>query len=399
MNKIDKILFFFVFLTPFFGYSQTNIKIIIDNQQDSVYFLCKYRGSKTMIVDTLVSENGMIHYKNKTRLPEGIYLLTNEDNFPLTDILVGKTQCFKLKINDLENLNSIKVKGAKETRNYYKLMAKIRQTEANIAALRSEISYFPENAKKIDSLKLELDDFEELLTMRRKDAFFNIVLKSLKQRGIDDFWDDFPLDDARILTYPLIDNKLEFYFESLPSNAETINAEIDKLIAKTGDCMEVRDYLLWYFYRKYYSPKYMNLDDVYIHLVNDYFSRFEIENVSENIVELMTERANHLENLKIGAKIPNIGNMHSIENQYIVVYFYDKTCQKCMKEGQILEKIQSRHHEMTIFPVEINSTDIKNLLSLYDIQSTPMIYVLDNQKKIIAKRIKAEQVEQVLNMD
>jgi hypothetical protein len=49
--------------------------------------------------------------------------------------------------------------------------------------------------------------------------------------------------------------------------------------------------------------------------------------------------------------------------------------------------------------VEINSTDINNLLSKYDIQNTPMIYVLDKDKHIIAKRIKAEQVELVLNMD
>ena len=70
-----------------------------------------------------------------------------------------------------------------------------------------------------------------------------------------------------------------------------------------------------------------------------------------------------------------------------------------MKEGKILEEIQSRRPELTIFPVEINSTGIENLLFLYDIQTTPTIYVLDSQKKIIAKRIKAEQVEQVLNMD
>ena len=143
----------------------------------------------------------------------------------------------------------------------------------------------------------------------------------------------------------------------------------------------------------------MNLDDIYIHLVNEYFLKYEMENVSERVLNMMAERANYLENLKIGTKIPNIGNLHSIDSQYIVVFFYDKDCQKCMKDGKVLEEIQTRHPEMTIFPVEINSTGIENLMLLYDIQTTPTIYVLDNQKKIIAKRIKAEQVERVLNMD
>ena len=54
---------------------------------------------------------------------------------------------------------------------------------------------------------------------------------------------------------------------------------------------------------------------------------------------------------------------------------------------------------MVIFPVEINSGIKENIMSEYDIQTTPTIYVLDRKKHIIAKRIKAGQVEQILNMD
>ena len=143
----------------------------------------------------------------------------------------------------------------------------------------------------------------------------------------------------------------------------------------------------------------MNLDDVYIHIVNEYFVKMEMENVSQSVIDLMVDRAKNLENLKLGAKLPEIGNLYSIESEYITVVFYDKSCQKCAQEGRILEETRKRHPEMTIFPVEINSTGIKNLMSMYDIQTTPMIYVLDKDKHIIAKRIMAEQVEQVLNMD
>lgn len=400
MNKINKILVVLLFFIPTLAFSQVNIRFIIDTQDDSLFYFCKYRGAKTIVIDTLTRKNGVIQYKNKKRLPEGIYLLTNSENFPMTEVLVGKKQRFKVIINDLENMTSFKVKGcAKETKTYFKLMAKVRYAEAAIAALENETGYHPENVRKIDSLKQDLDNYEESLKIKKKDAFINMVINSLKRHGIDDYWDDFPLDDARILTYPLIDNKLETYFDNLYGDANKINAEIDKLIAKTGDCVETRDYLLWYFYRKYYNPKYMNLDDVYIHLVDEYFTKLEFENVSESVISMMAERAKYLKNLKIGAKMPNIGKLHSIEAQYITVIFYDETCKKCAQEGRILEEIKKRHPEMVIFSVEINSTDVPNLLSIYDIQTTPMIYVLDKQKHIIAKRIKAEQVERILNMD
>lgn len=404
MNKFNKIFFILLIFLPIIGFSQADIRIFLNNQEGSVFYFCKYRGAKTTVIDTLtipeLSIFNYFRYHSKEKLPEGIYLLKNSKNFPVTEILIGKKQIFTLYINDLEDLNTYKVKGrAKETATYFKLMAKVRQTEANIAALASEKDHYPENVRKIDSLRQDLEKFEESLKTKKKDTFINIVIRSLKQHDFEHYWDNFPLDDARILTYPLIDNKLDTYFDNLYANAPKINNEIDKIIAKTGDCVEVRDYLIWYFYRKYYSPKYMNLDDVYIHLVDEYFLKLEMRNVSESVVNLMADRANYLENLKIGAKLPEIGHLYSIDAQYIAVVFYDKTCHKCAQEGRILEEIKSRHPEMVIFPVEVNSTGIENLLSLYDIQTTPMIYVLDKQKHIIAKRLKAEQVEQILNMD
>lgn len=400
MNKINKIFLIVLLLIPLFGFSQTNIRISIENQEDSVYYFCKYRGAKTIIIDTLNLKKGIIQYKSKTKLPDGIYLLTNSKNLPLTEILITEKQRFKLIINNIEDYNSFKVKGcAKETKLYYKLMAKVMQTEANIAALESEGGFNLENIKKIDSLNKDLASFEESWKINKKDAFINTVISSLKRHGMDDYWVDFPLYDARVLTYPLIDNKLNSYFDNLYADADRIIAEMDTLIAKTGDCVEVRDYLLWFFYRKYYNPVYMNLDDVYIHLVDEYFLKLELENVSESVINVMADRARNLSHLKIGAKIPNIGNLYTIESPYTALIFYDKTCKKCAQEGRILEDIRTRHPEMVIFPVEIHSTDMKHLLEIYDIQTTPLIYVLDKHKKIIAKRINAEKVEQVLNMD
>ena len=397
---MKKILVLLFLLIPFMGISQANIKISFDNQQDSVVLLYIYKGAKTFILDTLVQKNGMFQIKYKDKLPEGIYLLTSVQNFPLAEVLVSKKQRFSVIFNDLDDLNSVKVKGcAKETKIYYKLMAKVRETEANIEVLESEEGYHPDNWKKIDSLRHDLANYEESLMIRKKDAFINTVINSLKSHSLENYWDDFPLDDARVLTYPLIDNKLETYFDNLRPDAKLINDEIDKLIAKTGDCVEVRDYLIWYFYRKYYSPQYMNLDDIYIHLVDDYFKKLKMENVSESFINMMADRSNYLKNLKIGSRLPEIGNLYSIKAEYTTVIFYDKTCQKCSQEGRILEEIRTRHPEMVIFPVEINSTDIKNLLSKYDIQTTPMIYLLDRKKNIIAKRIKAGQVEQFLNID
>ena len=70
MNKINKIFLILFLLIPFWGISQVDIKISFDNQQDSVFYFCKYRGAKAMVMDTLEVNDGVIRYKNKTKLPE-----------------------------------------------------------------------------------------------------------------------------------------------------------------------------------------------------------------------------------------------------------------------------------------------------------------------------------------
>ncbi len=40
---------------------------------------------------------------------------------------------------------------------------------------------------------------------------------------------------------------------------------------------------------------------------------------------------------------------------------------------------------------------INNLITKYDVYSTPVIYILDSKKKILAKKIGVEQVKDIIN--
>ncbi|MGN0033425.1 MAG: DUF5106 domain-containing protein [Candidatus Limimorpha sp.] len=390
------ILFLILFSLPITIFCQTRIEVVIDNQQDSILYLQKYRGSKPIDFDTAFCRDGRFFFESDESYPEGIYILRNSSNYPITEILIGKDRDFSLIIKDLENIESYEVKGAEETGRYYKIVAKQQHISLNIKALESEKDSFPENVAKIDSLKKVLADFEESMKMRRKKSFINTLISSLKRHGIMDYWDDFPFCDSRVLTYPLIDNKLDTYFDYLPINPETINAAIDDLVGRASCNKEVRDYILWHLYRKYFSPNYMNLDEVFIHLSDEYFSKLDIQYLTESIKEMIMDRADNLRHLTLGAKIPEIDNLYAFDSPFTLLVFFDKTCQKCAQEGRKLEEICQKYPEVRIFPVEIHRKNGQNLISEYDIQSTPLIYLLDKEKRIVAKRIKAEQVEQFL---
>ena len=113
--------------------------------------------------------------------------------------------------------------------------------------------------------------------------------------------------------------------------------------------------------------------------------------------------------------------MHQIEAEYLILIFYEPSCGHCKKVipklYDIYEKYkgknvkvfalytQGKKEEWTEFIEEkkldwINVYDpyyISNFRDLYDIYSTPVIYMLDKDKKIVAKRLAIEDIEDFLS--
>ena len=80
------------------------------------------------------------------------------------------------------------------------------------------------------------------------------------------------------------------------------------------------------------------------------------------------------------------------------MFFYDQDCDVCQLELQDLDSVCALHPEVTTLKIDLNS-DTKGLDELYDaydIETTPLIYVLDKDKRIIAKKIQAKQILLVL---
>ncbi len=116
--------------------------------------------------------------------------------------------------------------------------------------------------------------------------------------------------------------------------------------------------------------------------------------------------------------------MYNIKADYTVLVFWDVDCGHCKKEIPVIQetyhKLKKEGTSMEVFAVYtqheyakwktfvkenkldwINVADavhLNNLKEKYDIFSTPVIYILDKNKVIQAKRIGAEQIEDVIKM-
>ena len=219
--------------------------------------------------------------------------------------------------------------------------------------------------------------------------------------GIEDF--DGPTDEN-----PVLASQLDFYFDKMVAPLpDSITLEITRLIDRTVGNADLRDFILWHLLEKYEHPEYMSQDQVFVWLYDQYFSKLEINDLHETNLAMIQEKAERLRRLALFNVAPDIrlGDtlvLQSIESEYTVLFFYDHSCEVCIEEKRELDSVCATLPYIMVLPIDLNmesTTNLSELLAIfdtYDIESKPLIYVLDKDKRIIAKKIQAKQIPSIL---
>lgn len=216
-------------------------------------------------------------------------------------------------------------------------------------------------------------------------------------KGIEDF--DGPTDEN-----PVLAAQIDFYFDKMVASLpDSINLEISRLIERTSFNPDLRDFILWHLLEKYRHPEYMSQDQVFVYLYDEYFSQLEIKDLNKRNLSMIQEKAERLRRLALFNPAPDFKlndsfDLQSFESNYTVLFFYDHDCDLCHQEMRDLDSVCSNHPEIKVMAVDMNTDDVRvNVLyDLYDIETTPLIYVLDRDKRIIAKKIRSKQIPLVL---
>lgn len=231
-----------------------------------------------------------------------------------------------------------------------------------------------------------------------------LLVSSLGFTQNQHFWDGIEAFDGPTDENPFVAAQIDFYFDKLVAPLpDSITLEIDRLVERTNYNTDLRDFILWHLLEKYSHPEYMSQDQVFVYLYDQYFSQLEIKDLNEVNLALIREKAERLRRLALFNIAPNIQlndsvNLQSVESEYIVLFFYDHDCDVCQQEMRDLDSVVAQHPEIMVLAIDMNPEGSgSELIGLYDIETTPLIYVLDRDKRIIAKKIQARQIPLILN--
>jgi thiol-disulfide isomerase/thioredoxin len=244
------------------------------------------------------------------------------------------------------------------------------------------------------------------------------------------YWNYMDFTEDALVRTPVLHPRLErFITQVIVQHPDSIIKEIDLLVARTENTPELFKYFVWFLTFHFESSQIMGHDAVFVHLIDTYYKTGRAFWASETVLQKTIERAEKLSPILIGKTAPNFSPIElsltsykplwSINSRYIVLIFWDPDCGHCKKE---IERLNSFYKEegkkmgVSVFSVctdtsmtrwnekveekgiqdwiNVNGTRsaLGNYQQLYDVFSTPLIFLLDSEKKIIAKRLGADQV-------
>ncbi len=258
------------------------------------------------------------------------------------------------------------------------------------------------------------------------------------------YWDGITFMDDRIIRTPFFLPKLEKYFREVLSAApDSIIQESDYLLLRARTAPEMYKFLLNWLTDEYIYPKYMGQDAVFVHLFEKYHSKGVSSWLNEKQMTVISNRAYMLMSNLIGQQAANLEMVDSsgksralyeVEAPFTIVCFWDPTCSHCREEvpqldsmykakwqkegvkiyGVLTEtKEQSKWKEFMIKNnlqswINVYQTDQQKKIEedakkpsykqLYDVTQTPTLYLLDKDKRIIAKKLTWQQMDDLLQM-
>ncbi len=265
------------------------------------------------------------------------------------------------------------------------------------------------------------------------------------------FWDRVDFQDGRLVRDPALHALLEQYWGSImPQLPDTAVIEMNKLIARAEGQPDMFKYLVHFFTFSAEKSQVMCMDKAFVNLVDNYYATGKADWLGEEQLKKVIDRAEDLRYSQCGERIPNIilpdttqknwVSLYDIDSKYTLVSIWESTCGHCKKEMPKLEALYEEWHDkgLEIYAIgndfepepwlefvreknlndwihvsdnpQINAADsatalivsgVTTLQSLnfrttFDVYATPKMFLLDRDKRIIAKQVGAEQIGEIL---
>lgn len=452
--------YFFFFALLFCGFSsfaQYDIDIKMDNYENDTLIVGHYYADKQLVFDTLLTEQkGKFAIKSSESIDPGVYfLLALPMKKHVQFFINGIDNEFEIKW-DVAQENGLEIKGSKDNSlflDYVDFLSTQRPLadKFNMRLMKADSTGVEDMDAEDGLAKIEktVADFQNETINKMPESITARFISASKSPDVPEFedtpdnkfakykylrkhyFDNIDLGDPVNLKTPFLHGRINFYMEKInPKDPDSTITSIDMILKKMEPAPDTYKYYLSHFLNKYAQMKIVGFDKVYVYLVDNYYAEGKADWVSEETLVKMKSQADDLRNILIGEKFPDITTykkdstavrIWDVESPYTIVLFWAHDCGHCTKsmpdivsfydefqsQGVTLISICTKgQKKMKPCQEAIPKKNMEKFINTFDyyqryrnkvkIRTTPKIFILDEDKKILIKDIPSKELKNIM---
>lgn len=427
------------------------IEAQIEGYNESELYLAVHYGDKQYLQDTAYrNDKGTYVFEGEKVLEGGMYLIVlKPDNANFQLLITPEEQHFSFTTSKDRLFEDMTLTNAPDNALFFGYLAFLAQQRQESEKIKAEE---PNSQEKLEAIDAAVVAYQEGLVKNHPTSLTaaivkaNIAVQMPEFTGTNEeietqrwryqqqhFFDNLDLADPRMLRTPFLFGRINTYVNQLQvRHPDTIAQAIDDVLSAVQPAEETFKFYLIHFLNEYARSNIVGMDAVYVHLVDKYYSRGLAPWTDPDQLNKIVDNAAKLKPLLIGKTAPDIEmqkqdgssvSLHEVDAEYTILYFWRYDCGHCKESTPFMKAFyeQFKDKGVALFAVCVKYTDeiggcwdyveeqgIGDWLhtvdpynrsrygQLYDIRSTPMLYILDRNKEIVSKRIGAEQLSEVM---
>ncbi len=417
-----------------------------------------YLGTKQYIKDTMiVPKTGIVNFKG-TELEGGIFLfvvpgmkyfefLAVEPKISMETDLANMVSAMKVKVSDENTIFFDYLKFIETKQKESEKLKAEKDNPATVEGRKTEID------KLLQDLDKQVKAYRDKVIADNKGKFVSKLLYASQEPEVataptgmsaeeakifqfrkykSEYLQFVDFSDERLLRSPIIQNKIKEYLNRLTvQHPDSIIMSIEDIMVKAQANKDVFKFCVITITNMWSGSKQMCFDKIYVHMAGSYYVSGRADWVDSTQLSKIKDRYYKMRYNNCDEKAVNLimddinGNstsLYKMDAKYTVLVFWAHDCGHCKKEmPQLAELLKEyKQYGVNVFAVStkeeldkwkafvkekgmedfVNVADPQNKTNFrifYDIYSTPVIYLLDKDKKIMAKRLDIYNLKKYLN--